>query len=87
MLMQNLGGQTKSIMVFSELAYCTKLSADFFFPESCDEEDVLASVQQKGEDYSVLLQQSGTFTPLFLVCVVEVTWKLFSQAPISRPTS
>ena len=66
---------------------CTKLSADFFFPESCDEEDVLASVQQKGEDYSVLLQQSGTFISLFLVCVVEVTWKLFSQAPISRPTS
>ena len=58
-----------------------------FFPESCNEEDVLASVQQKGEDYSVLLQQSGTFTSLFLVCVVEVTGKLFSQAPISRPTS
>ena len=26
MLMQNLGGQTKSIMVFSEMAYCVSLS-------------------------------------------------------------
>ena len=28
MLMQNLGGQTKSIMVFSELAYCLVLCAE-----------------------------------------------------------
>ena len=29
MLMQNLGGQTKSIMVFSEVAYCDKNITQF----------------------------------------------------------
>ena len=30
MLMQNLGGQTKSIMVFSEVAYSVMISEEMF---------------------------------------------------------
>ena len=34
MLMQNLGGQTKSIMVFSELAYLNAYTFEYFFRAS-----------------------------------------------------
>ena len=33
MLMQNLGGQTKNIMVFSEVAYTSSFTKEVYIPE------------------------------------------------------